>query len=264
MGTDADAAAEGVIAVANAAMEGALRVISVERGYDPADFTLVCFGGAAGLHAADLAEKLDVARVLVPAAPGVLSAWGMLVAPVRKDASRTVLRAGTCEADVPLDADFASLEDVALAAMREEGVAREDVVLRRRVDARYRGQSFELTVDAPAWVDAFHSAHEQRYGYATPGAQIEAVTLRVEALAPAAMTEGRIPIETATGSEAATTPVTVAGRTLGARLFARADLSAGERIAGPAVVTEYSSTLWIPPGWTGVVDAAAAILVTRD
>jgi N-methylhydantoinase A len=188
----------------------------------------------------------------------------MLVAPVRKDASRTVLRAGVNEGDVPLDDDFAALEQGALTAMREEGVAPEDVVLRRRIDARYRGQSFELTVDAAAWIDAFHTAHEQRYGFATPGAQVEAVTLRVEALAPAAMTDGRVPVETVTEAASASTPVTVAGRTADARLCARASLPAGEGIAGPAVVTEYSSTLWIPPGWTGVVDEARAILVTRD
>jgi N-methylhydantoinase A len=148
---DAAAAAEGVIAVIDAAMEGALRVISVERGYDPRDFTLVPFGGAAGLHAVSLAERLGIERLLVPPTPGVLSAYGMLIAPVRKDAARTVLLGGTAEGGIPLEAHFTELESVALAAMDEENVPRDAVTLQRSVAARYRGQSYETApmVNAP-------------------------------------------------------------------------------------------------------------------
>jgi N-methylhydantoinase A len=264
LGTDADGAAEGVIDVANAAMERALRVISVERGHDPASFTLVPFGGAAGLHAAALADRLSIPRILVPPDPGVLSAWGMLVAPVRKDASRTVLWSGH-EAESRMDAVFAELEAEAVAAMAEEGIAAHALVIERRVDARYRGQSFELSVPARGWSDAFQEAHRQRYGYARPDAPVEAVTLRVEALAPgAAVPDVRLPRATT-----ADAPVTGAadvierGRRLPARLHERARLAAGHRLMGPCVVTEYSSTLWLPPGWRARVLEGACLLAER-
>jgi N-methylhydantoinase A len=122
LGTDLERAAEGVIAVVNAAMERALRVISVERGHDPSSFTLVPFGGAAGLHVVALAERLRIPSILVPPDPGVLSAWGMLVAPIRKEAARTVLWS-SAQAESRLAIAFAELEAEALAAMDEEGIA---------------------------------------------------------------------------------------------------------------------------------------------
>src|SRR5690606_21621499 len=136
LGCSPEEAAEGVLAVVSAAMEGALRVISVERGYDPADFTLVPFGGAGGLHAAELAERLGIPRILLPPDPGLLSAFGMLVSPLRKDASRTVLLDADAAAG-RLDAEFARLAADAIAAMEAEGIPRERVTLARWVDARY-------------------------------------------------------------------------------------------------------------------------------
>jgi N-methylhydantoinase A len=176
-------AAEGVITVANAAMEGALRVISVERGHDPADFTLVPFGGAAGLHAVALARRLGVPRLLLPPDPGVLSAFGMLVAAVRKHAARSVLLTDAADAD--LEGPFSELERTALDAMAGEAVDPASIELRRSVSARYAGQSHELDVPAASWRDRFHAAHRQRFGHDRPDAAVEAVTLRVEATAAA-------------------------------------------------------------------------------
>jgi N-methylhydantoinase A len=250
LGTSREEAAAGIVTVANAAMEGALRVISVERGHDPADFSLLCFGGAAGLHAAALASRLGVPRVLVPPDPGVLSAYGMLVAPLRKEAARTVLLHDTAEDAPRITATFDELERQALAAMLEEDVPAAAVSLAKRVDARYRGQSYELTVPAAAWARDFHDAHERRYGYAMRDAAVEAVTLRVEALVPSPdIPAPRLPDATAPPQPAGAQPVYAAGERLEAAVFARSDLMAGHTVAGPAIVTEYSATTWIPAGW---------------
>jgi N-methylhydantoinase A len=265
LGTDVDGAAEGVIDVVNAAMERALRVISVERGHDPADFTLVPFGGAAGLHAAALAERLAIPRILVPPDPGVLSAWGMLVAPVRKDAARTVLWSGA-EAEARMPAAFAELEAEALAAMSEEGIGPESVTLERRIDARYRGQSFELSVPAEHWAGAFHEAHRQRYGYARPEAPIEAVTLRVEALAPGATVPDThlTPAAEPEPRPAGWGDVVAYGQRLSVPILDRAGLGAGHGMRGPGIVTEYSSTLWLPEGWRARVLESGSIVAERE
>jgi N-methylhydantoinase A len=262
LGVSSEDAAAGIIAVANAAMEGALRVISVERGHDPADFSLLCFGGAAGLHAAELAGRLGVARVLVPPDPGVLSAYGMLVAPLRKEAARTVLLRQSPEDATRLAAVFADLRRQAVDAMLEEDVRREDVVLEARVDARYRGQSYELTVPAAGWEQSFHDAHERRYGYALRDAAVEAVTLRVEALvAPPELPAPRLPEAAGPPRAAGTQPVHTAGGAVAAAVYARADLLAGHSIAGPSIVTEYSATTWVPVGWRATVLADGSLVV---
>ena len=264
LGTDPDTAAAGVLAVANAAMERALRVISVERGYDPSDFTLVPFGGAAGLHAAALADRLSIPRILVPPDPGVLSAWGMLVAPVRKDVARTVLWS-SAEADAAMAGGFEAMEAEALSAMAEEGIGPESVELRRRIDARYRGQSFELAVPADGWTAAFHEAHRARYGYDRPDAGVEAVTLRVEALAEGAgvpdlaLPSAPDPDPAAAGNA----DVTDGGGQVGVPLYDRATLLAGHRLAGPCIVSEYSSTLWLPGGWGARVLEGGSLLAER-
>lgn len=264
LGCGLDEAAEGVIAVANAAMEGALRVISVERGHDPADFTLVCFGGAAGLHAAELAARIGVTRVLVPPAPGALSAFGMLVAPIRKDVSRTVLVTATRSQDATFDREFLELEERASRAMTEEGIGLREITLARRIDARYRGQSFELTVDATHWVEAFHEAHAARYGYARPGAPVEAVTLRVEALAP--MPDVTFPAVPAAPAGAAPSPseigtVVVGGRALEVPRYERHVLRADQCIGGPAIISEYTATTWLPPHWQARVVRTGALVI---
>lgn len=268
-----DAAAEGVLAVADTSMEGALRVISVQRGYDPSDFTLVPFGGAAALHACELAERLGIPRLLVPPAPGVLSAYGMLASPVRKDAARTVLlpaRAGAGDiADhaTPgrLEAEFASLEAQAVAAMEEEGIPAQRVALRRWVDARYRGQSYELRVPANGWVEAFHDVHEGRYGYARRDAPVEAVTVRIEATAPVPPPPlpHLPPARSPDSADASFGDVVFGGVPIRVPHYARGDLLAGNRIAGPAIVTEYSATTWLPPGWQADVHPTGSLIVVR-
>lgn len=265
LGGTPEAAAEGVLAVADTAMEGALRVISVERGYDPADFTLVPFGGAAGLHAAELAERLGIPRLLVPPDPGVLSAFGMLVSPVRKDVSRTVLLAGDEAAPERLEGLFRALEREAVGAMAVEGFPRDRLTLRRTVDARYRRQSYELRVPAENWTDAFHAAHEARFGFSHPDAVVEAVTLRVEATAAGASR----PVRRLDSAASDTPPVSAGGDVVfrGEKLRVprvdRAALLAGHRVRGPAIVAEYSATLWLPTGWHAEVMPDGSLLAER-
>ena len=248
LGISPDATAEGIIDIVNTSMEGALRVISVERGYDPADFTLVAFGGAAGLHACELARRLGVARVLIPSAPGVLSAFGMLVAPVLKQTARTILVRGAALRDFELDDAFRALEAEALDEMAQEGVTADAVTLTRTIDTRYRGQSYELAVREDGdWVAAFHAAHEQRFGHAQPGAEIEAVTLRVAASsAPALGDDFAFQPDRAVVSSAST-PLIWQGSETEARFVGRSDATPG--MSGPAVIVEYSATTFLPPDW---------------
>jgi N-methylhydantoinase A len=263
MGTTPDDAAEGIIAVVDTAMEGALRVISVERGYDPADFTLVAFGGAAGLHAAELATRLGIPKVLVPPDPGVLSALGMLVSPVRKDVSRSLLLRGDDASPDRVSAAFTALEAAALQAMAEEGLDPDDVSLHRLADVRYAGQSFELTVPASDWADRFHRAHADRYGFHRHDATLELVTLRVQATGPEAPTPRPSPDAAAIRQRTTPrrTPVRYRGRDLDTTLIPRDTLAPGDTIDGPAVVEEYSATCWLPPGWHArVLDALGLLL----
>jgi N-methylhydantoinase A len=260
-----EATAEGVLDVADTAMERALRVISVERGHDPAGLALVAFGGAGGLHAAALVARLGAERALIPPDPGLLSAWGMLTAPVTVEASRTVLAPSSDDHTDTVVAD--ALEELcagAAEALRNEGAAMEEIVIEAAVDARYRGQSFEIRVPAEGWVEAFHAAHALRYGYRRDDAVVEAVTLRATARAPGADVPG-VELAAATGAPpTASAHVVLGGRTLAGRRVWRRDLRAGHVLAGPTLVLDYSGTTWIPPGWRVEVDASGILHLLPD
>ena len=265
-GLSKDALAEGVIEIANVAMERALRVISVERGVDPADHHLVAFGGAGGLHAAELSERLGLQGVLVPPNPGLLSAFGMLVAPIGRDRSRTVLLStddDSVEAEVSVILD--ELEEAAARETIRDGSDPKSLRTERRVDARYRGQSFELSVDANDWVHEFHRAHEKKYGYRRDSA-VEAVTLRVRVGAPGE----RIPVTEVPAkaahrqSSSLSSRAWVGGNRLDVPVFARAELRPGEVVTGPAIITEYSATTWCPPGWQLKRDTQDLLHLSRD
>ena len=259
--------AQGIVDVANAVMEKAVRVISVERGHDPADYTLVAFGGAGALHACDLAAGLEIPRVLVPCFPGALSALGILRADVTKDLSRTVRLdvRNAAQARAKLLQAFAALEREGRRQMRAEGFAGSAVRISHGLDMRYSGQSYDLTVPfAGDYIGAFHRAHEQRYGYCDPARFCEIVNIR-------ARFTGRTPKpglpKWKTGGTSAKeavvskTDVMFSGRRFAATVYDRPQLRAGNRISGPAIVTEYSATIFIPPGWKGRVDPYGNILL---
>jgi N-methylhydantoinase A len=175
-------AALGVVEVANAHMERALRVISIERGYDPTDFTMVSFGGAGGLHAVELARRLGIPNVIVPPIASTLSAFGMLAADVVKDYVRTVMLVGTQTHDA-LSQAFAPLVDQGFREVRSEGVSAENIFIEEMLDMRYKGQSFELMVPFyEDYVESFHKLHNRTYGYARPEAPLEIVNIRVRAV----------------------------------------------------------------------------------
>ena len=255
LGASLEVAAEGILEVANAAMERALRVISVERGHDPAEFTLVAFGGAGGLHAAHLADRLGTGRAMVPPRPGLLSAYGMLAADITREVSRTVLiSTASANAHESIESVFMELEHAAVAAMAEEGVPEDSLSLRRWVDARYEGQSFELRVPSEDWGTRFHALHEKRYGYQRPGTPVEAVTLRSVASAPGPPLElERIPRSSAAPT-VEHTQAYIEGEWIEVDRVWRRDLSPDYTLDGPALVLEYSSTTWVPRGWGLTVD----------
>lgn len=243
------ALAEGILAVANTAMERALRVISIERGVDPSDYHLVAFGGAAGLHVAELAGRLRLAGALVPPDPGLLSAFGMLVAPVVRDRARTVLLAADgVGANDRIRHVLGEIEDEAREEMLRDGAEASDLSVERWVDARYVGQSFELRVPADDWVARFHDAHERRYGYrrSTP---VEAVTVRVRVEAPGEDVEIREISREPAVEPREPTSVIFDGQEIDAPIIPRSSLPTDASLTGPAIIVEYSSTTWCPPGW---------------
>jgi N-methylhydantoinase A len=253
----AERAALGVIRVANANMEAALRVVSVERGQDPRLFTLVSFGGAGGLHVCDLAAALRVPRVLVPRSPGTLSALGVLLGDVVKDYSRTVMMK-TSGLDLrTLERGFAELEREAVRDLKHEGFGKDRLKLTRSVAMRYAGQSFEIDVPLSRRFEArFHDAHRERYGYADSSRAIEVVSLRLRAAGvtqkPRINRQGRgRPDRVATSHSAR---VYLNERAVRVPVYARDELNAGTRLAGPAIITEYSSTTLVPRRYRVEVD----------
>ena len=255
LGVSLEVAAEGILEVADAAMERALRVISVERGHDPAEFTLVAFGGAGGLHAAHLAERLGTRGAIVPPRPGLLSAYGMLAAEVTQEVSRTVLiSTASAGAHESVESVFTELAQAAVTAMEEEGVPGDRLVVRHWVDARYEGQSFELRVPGEDWDTRFHALHERRYGYQRTETPVEAVTLRAVASAPGPPLDvERIPHRGAAPTIQRTRAY-MEGEWADVDRVWRDDLNPNQTLDGPALVLEYSSTTWIPRGWGLTVD----------
>jgi N-methylhydantoinase A len=232
LGLSVDDAAAGIVRVASAAMAQAVRVVTVERGIDPRDLALVPFGGAGPLHAAQIAGELGMRRVLVPVASGVLSAFGLVVAERRRDLVESVLLTG---GDLTTDRIAEAVDRLAdrgreelrdAAGSRATGVREREPEVRATYELRYEGQAFELPVEGDSRPDpaelrrAFDRAHEDRYGYADPGADLELVTIRVAVALPGA--EPR-PAEW--------------------------DGLPAERVEGPEVVSLPGSTLVVPEGW---------------
>ena len=279
--------AAGIIRVVNATIEKAIRVVSIERGYDPREFALVAFGGAGGLHACELAEALSIPRAIVPALPGALSAFGILVSDVVKDYSRTVLWRITeklpddrLENDRlesgRLEREFAALRRRAEADFRDERW-KGAIHYQRSVDVRYQGQGYELNVPYTRHlIRDFRNEHQRRYGYNYPGRDVELVTLRLRARIKsrlASMTKGHAPGHVGTGVPARPgrakpsrgfedrAQVLFSGKNLAAAILSRDSLAMGKKYSGPAVVTEYSATAVVPPGMNFHRDRAGNLII---
>jgi len=259
--------AQGILDVVEATMERAIRVISIERGRDPRDYALVAFGGAGGLHACRLAASLSMRRVLIPKFPGALSALGILCADAVKDFSQTVLLAveslravgAAGKAGAALRRAFGSLEREGRRAMHGEGFSTRGLRVERYLDVRYVGQAYELSVPAGGdFVQAFHREHHQRYGYSDSARPVEVVNVRARFIGASPKVEWprqRLGKADCRAAMIETRASYFGGRQHRTRVYSREKLRPGNRFRGPAIVSEYSATTVVPPGWGAQVDA---------
>ena len=266
LGLSLEAAARGMLSIVDSNMVGAIRVVSVERGHDPRDFTLVAFGGAGPLHGCALAELLGITRVLIPPAPGVLCAEGLLAADLKAEFSRTLPKAGKVD-PASVEPIYAELEREAKAWFEEEEVAIGDRRQARVAMLRYQGQGGELTVpwemDAAKTEAAFVAAHKALYGFEL-AAPIELVTVRIEA-------SGHMPdpvrpklTERIGAAARERREVHFATGRREVPVIERGELGAGARFAGPAIITQLDATTLVPPGWQGEMHASGALLLRQD
>ena len=271
--TTSEKAALGIVRVINAGMERAVRAISLERGYDPREFTLLAFGGAGPMHACELSQEMGIPRVLVPPNPGVLSAMGVAIADIVKDYSRTVMLRRVSRDR--LDEEFWTMEAQARNDLEGEGIDLEQATAKRFLDVRYVGQSYELTVDYPkgkeeplrAIASSFHRTHKQRFGYSDPSEPIELVNLRLKMVVPAKKLVAELQASAGENSQAARSGeanVVFQEGTFETPLYLRERLQCGCRVAGPALVVQTDSTTLIPPGWVASVDQWKNLLITPD
>ncbi len=262
--------AQGIVDVVEATMEKAIRVISIERGRDPRDYTLVAFGGAGGLHACSLAASLGIPRVLAPKFPGALSALGILRADVVKELSHSVLSAAGSPADTQrrLRPAFGRIEREGLREMRAEGFAGRQVRVEGFFDMRYVGQAYELTIAATGnFLKAFHAEHERRYGYCDPARAVEIVNVRARftgRTAPVAWPRQRMGSADASAAILARRRAAFGGKFRPTPIYVREKLRAGNRVGGPAIIAEYSATTVVPPGWNARVDEDENVMVNRE
>jgi len=257
LGVSPRAAAEGVLAVARAAMRRAVGVMTMQRGRDPRRLPLVAFGGAGGLHAAALAASLDQPGTLIPRHPGSLSAWGMAHADAVQDRSCTVLGDLADWPRARRKTICGELAEDAISALLAAGHSKRSIRTEFRIDLRYRGQSYELPLTEGSRDDAarrFHAAHVKRYGWSLDDTEVELVHLRARALVhrrlprPRAVDPQRLPADAVLGTQRAGF-----GKIVTARRIDRDALCEGVRFRGPAIIEEYSGTTLLPPGWTASV-----------
>ena len=262
--------AADIVAVSNATMEKALRVISVERGHDPRDFALVCFGGGGGLHAADLARALRLPKVVVPRNPGAFSALGILLSDIVRDSVRSVFLpvpsdGGLAGLWLALEKRFAGMERAARTELQREGFPSQSARAERRLDLRYAGQSYELSV--PFRRDfgrLFDRQHMRAYGYSHAGRRIEIVNLRLRLVirTPKPRLHAHR-MRVAAPVKMKSKPVWFDGRFCATPVYDRERLAAGARLRGPAVIVEYSSTTVVPPDFRCEVDKYLNLVLTR-
>lgn len=262
--------AADIVAVSNATMEKALRVISVERGHDPRDFALICFGGGGGLHAADLARGLRLPKVVVPRNPGAFSALGILLSDIVRDSVRSVFLRVHHDGEQPklwrqLESRFAIMERASRAELQHEGFPAQMAQAEQRLDVRYAGQSYDLSV--PFKKDfrrLFDQQHLQAYGYSHPGRRIEIVNLRLRLSIRTPKPPLRVhKTRHAAPAKMKSKLVWFDGRFRTTPVYDRERLAAGSRLRGLAVIVEYSSSTVVPPDFRCEVDKYLNLVLTR-
>jgi N-methylhydantoinase A/oxoprolinase/acetone carboxylase beta subunit len=273
IGKSAEETALGIVAIANANMEKAIRVISVERGIDPRAFALFSFGGAGGMHAVEMAAHLGMLTVIVPRNAGVLSAFGLLVSDPVKDYTRSLMRSDAQISLSQLEAGFRALEEKGRRDMAEDGFDPADVVLERSLDCRYLGQSYEIDVPyrkartpGLAFLEAFHRRHKRLYSYRHDRRPVEIVNLRVKAVA----VTPKIPLERKPRSRSLDPKAIVKKQTIhtgralreGA-VYDRTRLGPGNAVSGPALIIDPESTTFLPPGYRARVDGYLNLVIRK-
>ena len=257
------ATAKGVVDIANVNIDRAIRRVSIARGHDPRDFTLVAFGGAGPLHACEAAERLDIPRVLVPSSPGVLCALGLLLADVAVDYSQSVMLLARADHIAGLAARQEDLLQLAGTDLQQEGMREDNMLFAVSLDMRYKGQAYELNIPfSSRVVEDFHEAHRTTYGHALPDRDVEIVNIRVQGtgLVQKPAFERNEP------HERAAAPFSEIESPLGGaiRRFHRDQLSAGSTLEGEALIFQMDSTTYVPPGWNATVDGYLNLILTRD
>jgi N-methylhydantoinase A/oxoprolinase/acetone carboxylase beta subunit len=267
------ATAQGIVDIANANMEKAIRVISIERGFDPREFALFSFGGAGGMHAVDLAAGLRMKAVLAPENAGVLSAFGLLLADSVKDYSRSILKTIDKADPAAIERFYREMERRGRHDLSEDGFPAKSIVLERAVDLRYLGQSYEITLPFdPAgfasMATAFHKAHLKAYAYNNPRGTVELVTVRVKARGVTDKIRlHKTAARTGASSRTAvmkTQDIFYSGRKYRGPVYDRAKLSPGLRLRGPALIMDFGSTTFLPPGFSLKIDGYRNLIIRRD
>jgi N-methylhydantoinase A/oxoprolinase/acetone carboxylase beta subunit len=261
----------GIVAIANANMEKAIRVISVERGHDPRAFALFPFGGAGGMHAVEMAAHLGMPTVVVPRNAGVLSAFGLLMADPVKDYTKSLMKPDSAVTLSDLEKGFRELESAGLGDMASDGFAAKDVVLERSLDCRYLGQSYEIDVPfrrartpEEAFLEAFHRRHKKLYSYRHDNRPVEIVNLRLKAVAltpKVPMAEERRARGLDPRAVLRKQPIYSGRRSHTGAVVDRSLLRTGNRLPGPALIIDPESTTFLPPGYAARVDGHGNLIV---
>lgn len=253
-------------------MAGAIRMATTERGHDVSDYALVAYGGAGGLHAADVADILGIPTVLIPPYCGMTSAYGLLAAGFRREFSRTQIHELPCLTDDDWKSILQDITNVARQRLAVEHITTDDAAFRYVADMRYRGQGYEVMVEAGTetapmatvneLLAAFSSVHQRRYGYIDQVRPAQLVTIRVIVEKPSPAT--RLPrVDPSEPSKKFTRPISENGRTVAAAFVSRRSLRTADILDGPAVIEDDSSTIVVPTGWTGRIDDHTNVVLTR-
>ncbi len=264
----------GIIEIANANMEKAIRVISIERGFDPRNFALFSFGGAGGMHAVDIASHLKMPRVIVPKNAGVLSSLGLLMADSIKDFSKSILKTAEKTSEEELQGHLKKLVEKSLKSMQEDGFKEDEVTILPFLDLRYQGQSYEITIpyinkrtSNLSFVSDFHKAHRKLYSYHHEQRAVEIVNIRVKAVGKTNKIKlKRTPLKDKDTKRAYMKKQTVhhRGKLRQAAVFNRALLVAGNKIKGPALIADFESTTFLPPSYTLEVDGFLNLIIQSE
>jgi len=269
-GMNAEQMAQGVIDIVNAKMADAIRTITIQRGIDPREFSLVAFGGAGPSQAAALAEELEIAEVIIPVHPGAFSAWGMLQTDMRHDFKETLYSFWDMIEAETIDSAFDALRERGRAHLGAEGITMDQIAFERAIDFRYYGQEYVLTIaldDGPIDMDKvradFDAAYQRQYGHNSPENRVEMANIRLAALGRLERPENAPP-ERVNSRPRREREVWFGGKPQTAAILDRNGIGEGDSVSGPAIIEEVTSTTLLPPGWTARLIEGGHMTLTRE